>query len=886
MKKLLLLFAVLLGTVGAWAQTDIIKVSTNVDFPEHVYTIKSGNNYYMYPTTGPASAKEKAAMFVFFEGDNEGDLYIFCLSNKQWVSYTANNSNDSKGFVSLIDDKATSMAWKATLVADGKDNITTCYQFQPYNTDGETYNSYMNWNGGIGSWGYSTDAEQTVGVWKDNAAADKGSAWIVEEVVLPFEISKDYENAHWFYLNIRDDGPTYLHYESDIDYIKADVQVPTAEDKYKWAIIGNVVDGFKIVNKAAGAEYVLSSPNAPTGEKNANELPRMVKETEIVEGGNAKWKISLPTHEGAIVGTFYIEYPGEGNYAINRQSYNSANTLCYWTGRDMGSALQAVNQVQAYDGAQWESFWTASAIYPEGLSVSLNHEQCECTDVYKHEEIVNVVDESVSVQITYNGGSKRIDILGVDIINSAGDVVANDYHFGFSGGSRLNNVYSMSGLAEGTYLMRFYVSNGNDGELSKTSGKFNLKKVIYSSDDEISAFFTSIKGVSNSKYNEFSTFAGTTYGCYEETSVANLNETLTALEDVASATNSGKLVDAVSAVYLIIPQPGKFYRFKHPSEDIYMLSDVYASDANRLAMGTSKVSSIFYLTADGCLLSHANGRYLPKAVKNGNWTCPVVGTAPQAVTFGRGTAKGRLGFYIGDDATRAYYSGDKTFVNAGGTIAQNVGYDWVIEDVTWLPIAMNATIGYATLYSPVELGLYDRVEAYTGAIEEDKFMMEKQDVVPANTGVVLKLTKPEEIENGYIFLPTQETSVTVSDNQLLGGIASSYINEDSYVLAYKDNVVGFYKAAKNFTVNDNGIGTKVEENGTHFLNNGFKAYLPANGSNARSLVFSFGDDTETAIESVEAENANVNTEVYDLAGRRVQSAQKGVFIVNGKVVIK
>lgn len=88
-----------------------------------------------------------------------------------------------------------------------------------------------------------------------------------------------------------------------------------------------------------------------------------------------------------------------------------------------------------------------------------------------------------------------------------------------------------------------------------------------------------------------------------------------------------------------------------------------------------------------------------------------------------------------------------------------------------------------------------------------------------------------------------------------------------------DNEVGFYKALMN------------QEGKTAFLNNGFKAYLPAGDNNARSLVFNFGD-TETAIESVEGENENAKAVVYDLAGRRVQNAQKGVFIVNGKVVIK
>ena len=43
---------------------------------------------------------------------------------------------------------------------------------------------------------------------------------------------------------------------------------------------------------------------------------------------------------------------------------------------------------------------------------------------------------------------------------------------------------------------------------------------------------------------------------------------------------------------------------------------------------------------------------------------------------------------------------------------------------------------------------------------------------------------------------------------------------------------------------------------------------------------------ETGIDELKGENANVKTAVYDLSGRRVQKAQKGLFIQNGKVVVK
>ena len=348
---------------------------------------------------------------------------------------------------------------------------------------------------------------------------------------------------------------------------------------------------------------------------------------------------------------------------------------------------------------------------------------------------------------------------------------------------------------------------------------------------------------------------------------------ISAYTDALTALNAG-----VDALTIVMPTKSAFYRFKHPTSDAYMLSDIYSEDNNRLAMGTleeNKTASVFYYTAEGALLSYAKGQYLPKAVQNGNWTCLPAGSEAPTVTFGAGTTIGRLGFYIGDDATRAYYSGNESFVNAGGNIATNEGYDWVIEEVEWLPVPVNTEVGYATIYSPVELALsHDRFKAYTATINEagTAITLTEQSVVPANTGVVLEYQEGAEIENGYVLLQIKETTLTGVESELRGTFADSYVADDAYILAKPEGYeAGFYKAKKNY------------ENGTKFLNNGFKAYLPKLASSeARFYVFDFG--TETGIEGIESENAKA--EIYDLSGRRVQNAQKGLYIVNGKKVIK
>ena len=200
-------------------------------------------------------------------------------------------------------------------------------------------------------------------------------------------------------------------------------------------------------------------------------------------------------------------------------------------------------------------------------------------------------------------------------------------------------------------------------------------------------------------------------------------------------------------------------------------------------------------------------------------------------------------------------------------------------------------VGYTTLYSPFtvvaipeegkEVYIYAITDATTS--ENNKVTLTKLEtlnVIPANQACILK-------GSGKItFSKTDDDWVEGdwSTNLLRGSFTNTYVQGDAYVLSAPNGVesVGLYKAALNKDANGNA-------GNTHFKNNAGKAYLPATSvpSDARFLVFSFGDDMETGI--TETENGNVkaeNNEVYDLAGRRVQNAQKGIFIVNGKMVVR
>ena len=207
-------------------------------------------------------------------------------------------------------------------------------------------------------------------------------------------------------------------------------------------------------------------------------------------------------------------------------------------------------------------------------------------------------------------------------------------------------------------------------------------------------------------------------------------------------------------------------------------------------------------------------------------------------------------------------------VYTGGHNGDNVSFP-VISYKTTITSAKAAT-----LYTPVAVTIPDGVTAKYVKAEGDnmnstgKLVYTKlENVIPANSAVVLTGESGD-----YTFTATTEAGDAVTNNVLFGYATETAATDNTgiYALANKTNGVAFYPF----------VGETYKAG---------KAYLNISGLSSASEVRFFNifdEDMETAIEGVEGENGNVKTEIYDLAGRRVQNAQKGVFIVNGKVVIK
>ena len=210
---------------------------------------------------------------------------------------------------------------------------------------------------------------------------------------------------------------------------------------------------------------------------------------------------------------------------------------------------------------------------------------------------------------------------------------------------------------------------------------------------------------------------------------------------------------------------------------------------------------------------------------------------------------------------------------------------YTLEDLTankYSLYTVNSTIGQyeiGTFYASEAMQIPEGVKAYVAISEPDMSeetltMTEVEDLIPAQTGVVLRATA-----NDYKFIPSISYGKEVTDNMLKGWEGNNVngnLNSEvalpkdgttNYVLTVKDEVAGFYKKDAGFNVYNN------------------KAYLNVPASmNAIRIRFENNDGTTDIIE-VPTEVLNGNGGIYDLSGRRVEKAMKGVYIVNGKKVI-
>ena len=185
--------------------------------------------------------------------------------------------------------------------------------------------------------------------------------------------------------------------------------------------------------------------------------------------------------------------------------------------------------------------------------------------------------------------------------------------------------------------------------------------------------------------------------------------------------------------------------------------------------------------------------------------------------------------------------------------------------------------GYTTLYVDYPIAVTN-AKVYTGQRNDAQTSVElilaTDNIIPANTGVVL-------VKDGTNTL--QVSTYTISNEA--GTVERGDISGTTTAIALTDDTRNNYRVF--------GLSNTSPQRLGFFRPSSSVASIPANkaffdltGSGVQGFMLSFdGTETGIALEQIMQPRPEADKPAYDLSGRRVNHAAKGIYIIGGRKVI-
>lgn len=410
MKKITFMLALLTAsTTGAFAGT----FTTSDGATSHVYAIKnvgSANGNYVCVNGAGFNATKTMSNIAFFKveaGSAEGQYYLYSVTNNKYVSYSG--TDKSAGVVVFANDRASAKQWKIAL----ESGQTEKYDISPV----DKTDIGWNWVGGVGhqlgfwgngdgnsSWTFDAVVENaTVSIKFNSTEVDSKSynylavglvktampvlnyttaASMVPETVaegttaytvnlaenLPFVKSENFDNAKWYLMDMHSNDRPLASNGSNYmwTYVAADQDVTLPQmvmnngteftDNMLWCFVGDVLNGFKIYNKAAGSTMTLRK--AATGNSAA-----------VMSATDDHNQFKLYPTTTNIANGFCFKLDGD-DYYVNTQKPDGfeSKVLRGWNEADGGSTCRvfAPNKFVADAARPYNNLYVKASELPAG----------------------------------------------------------------------------------------------------------------------------------------------------------------------------------------------------------------------------------------------------------------------------------------------------------------------------------------------------------------------------------------------------------------------------------------------------------------------------------------------------------------------------------------
>lgn len=227
--------------------------------------------------------------------------------------------------------------------------------------------------------------------------------------------------------------------------------------------------------------------------------------TSVVLGetGTTEWTVGKINAEDAYVyisssdKNYLNNAGGTGNIQIkNHGSISSGNACSLWTlyeydspEYNYGELANDASATTTWNLASWVNPNTSTVpveIPADATTVESTQYPAKQTNIKLFVTKVTANQGTLFSTLNYAGGSNRLDILGVELVDvTDGTVLSDDFHFGYSGNAKVNNKYKVEVPSNGTYYLRYWVTFC--AEANTSNGNITLEHVtvlpIYSASE-------------------------------------------------------------------------------------------------------------------------------------------------------------------------------------------------------------------------------------------------------------------------------------------------------------------------------------------------------------------------------------------------------------------
>lgn len=731
----------------------------------------------------------------------------------------------------------------------------------------------------------------------------------------PFEISADFATAHWYNMKIR--STWYVTSDNkDTDGALATVNANAyglGNDPYHWAFLGNGYDGFKVINKAEGADKVY----AWTEAANQN-IPA------FVDAATANtWDIKPSTASG-YTNAFMLTIPSYG-YQVN-QFGGAGGSLKIWnsTGTaDEGSAFNIMeiptdysefvsSEIAPYFGTGSEYFVLNDAAkatigYDPAYTTNCSYEAYKAMkDKLTPELIGDVTNYALPetgyyiLKDKYYGTYMGIDPSDATLwgnyksANAAKNIVnliktgADTYNISIMGKYAPTTVTQsqpvLGNTTAGTYKV-FIPTPGYGSFMADPDAQYSALHCRAQGDlvgwtNDAEASLWQVMDAGSIQLTVGDAGYATTYLPFP----VEIGKTLTipaakgawtfddGMNGTGVATMEASAGVTVADGVATVPAGDKLTMTTNLKvedlESFTLMMDVLLTADKETDNSLSAYTSLFQNKPlnddDGSLFIYWHKTYGRRVGINAgglNYGSSIDLNTWYRITFVAENAIATVyvdGVKIGS-ATAAFA---KSWILHPTVLffADNDGEENEIKtsEIRFWDIALDegevSMLGAAGTEVPEPTG----IAAYTGKITDSYLTLtEVENVIPALTGVVLKG------DPGVYEFAVAADVAPIADNDLQGTL-EPIDAAGLYILAKPDGQeVGFYEATSG----------KIAAG---------KAYIEYSGAGIKG--FTFKDDDATGIANVE--KAVEDGIIYNVAGQRLNKVQKGINIVNGKKILK